>query len=117
MIEIESKGRWPTNAVDDIVEARDKFVTDLGHEVLVVSQFVGYYIPVEVHAIPKICNELNQNIRGTNVSYKDFFEKNNIAKIIEDDNIDEDKVIVSFDEDEIQINNIQLRSEFEVKDE
>ena len=117
MIEIDSQGRWPTNTVADIINARDKLVTELGHEILVVSQFAGYYVPVDVRAVPRICEELNQFITGTNVSYRDFFEKNQIANIIEDNEVEDFMAIVFFDGDEIRVNNVQLRSELGEKNE
>jgi len=117
MIEIESQGRWPFNTVADIINARDKLVIDLGHEVLIISQFAGYYIPIDVRALPRICEELNQFISNTTVSYKKFFEENKIANIIEDNKIEDFTAIISFDGDEIRVNNVQLGSEFKEKDE
>ena len=110
MIEIESRGPWPTNAVADIIEARDELVK-AGNGVLVATWFLGYSVPITMHTSPKTHEELRHFITGTNVSYKDFFEKNNIAKIIEGDEIKPLTVMVSFDETRVQINNVQLSSD------
>ena len=111
MIEIESQGRWPVNAVADINKAR-AILEDHGHAPLILPPLFWHYVPVEVRALPKICEELNNFIIGTNVSYRGFFEKNKIANIKEDGRVKDFTAIVSFNDDKVRVNNVQLASEY-----
>ncbi len=102
---IEGQGPWPTNAVGDIIKAREELIK-LGHEALVITQFLGYYTPVNIHISTKTYEDLNQLIPDTLVSYKRFFETNGVASFVEDDSIEDAVALISFENDTIQINGI-----------
>ncbi|GAF90981.1 unnamed protein product [marine sediment metagenome] len=106
---IESAGSWPTTVVEDIINARNE-LAELGHGVLVATQFLGYYTPVDVRVSPRLHEALNRNIPVTTVSYRRFLEGNNVATFIEDDGIEDDVALVSFENDTIQINGLEIHS-------
>lgn len=103
---VESAGWWPATFAEDIVGARDKLV-ELGHGVLVMAQLLGKGVPVDMRVSSSLYEVLNQNISNTRISYREFLEKNNIATVICDDIVDADIVLVSFENDTIQINGVQ----------
>ena len=105
----KSVGPWPTNATEDVVNARDE-LAQMGHSVLVVTPMMGYYVPVGVRVSSRLYETLNQHISGTDVSYREFLENNKIGVFVEDAGLEDDIALVSFENDTIQINGLEVRS-------
>jgi len=69
------------------------------------APILGYQIPIDVYVSPKIYAVLiYQKLMNTDVSYKDFFERHNLAKIKVDDELDDLTALVSYKNDAVQIN-------------
>jgi len=106
---IESAGVWPECSVEDVVKARTVLECD-EHVSLILSPILGYYIPVSVRVSQKIYEALSQDIPCTRVSYIAFLEKNGIAEICVDSELDDSTVLVCHENDAVQINNVKLHS-------
>ena len=106
---IDSEGPWSRHLISDINHARS-ILEDHGHEPLILTQFLGYYTPVQVRISSKLIIASENIISQTTVSYRRFLEKNGIATIIEDDSIGDTVALVSYENDTVQINDIEVQS-------
>ena len=106
---IDSEGPWSSHLISDINHARS-ILEDHGHAPLILTQFLGYYTPVEIRISSKLITASENLISQTHVSYRQFLEKNSIATIIADDSIEDTIALVSYENDTVQINDIEVQS-------
>ena len=106
MIEIESSGPWPENSLDDVNKLRIKILEtslQLDHD---LCKHVGLYVSTPeldtklniptLYLAGTISKSLDYGLGNTETTYRKFIENNDLAKIIEKENMQSGSAVMMF---------------------
>lgn len=97
---IDSVGAWPEHSLEDINKARIKLM-EMGH-------YGGTDTIPKLYAPLLIWHGLDCMFHKTAITYKQFFKNNNLANFVKDETLEEGLVLIQFENDTVQINDIQM---------
>jgi len=97
--EIESAGTWPTSAINDINHARVKLETKMRFPVSLTAR---------VYLSSRLRKSLDRQLTNTEITFRQFLIKNNLAIFYEWEYTEDDIAIVRSENHQVTIKNIKL---------